>query len=696
MEYTGAHLKQLLDMIPYSASIKDMNERYRYVNKPFKELINDVNGTCYNEIIGKTVHEVWKEKNPNRIKRDTIISRGREIYIEEYNVRDNKMVIETQMFPIRDKEGNITGNAELLEECGRSKIFSKIVADRHEEISQLYDVLNRNRELEYGQMGLEVIIDELFRTLKCDYLSIYRSDQEDRSLVRQCLKGLDKYSTKGNTHVILRKGAINKVLTEKKVNDLLHISEIDMQQQQRELMREAQIKYIGTYPIQLQGQLWGIINIGYKGGSDRPYLKKSYMNNLCQKIVWIIKNHFLVEEILKEFSLGKKVDKELDRFFNSAVDFLCILDEDAKIKRVSDAWTEELGYTHEAIKGRSIYEFICEEDKEEVRDTIEKGIRDKTLIKNISRYYMQDGSIRWIAWNVECFAINGRELILGVGKDINNEKIAQEKRIRLRRDLEREKHKNLFFSTLSHEFKTPLNIILSITQLLEQSLVEGQIEDEDNRLNRYIDIINRNAYKTLKVANNLIDLIKMDTRMENLIYKYYNIVEVVEEITMVVAKYIEDKQISIIFDTQIEELAVWCHEESIERIMFNLLSNAIKYTPPKSQILVHLKVYPYCVGISVEDQGIGIGDVGDESIDTGKLIWNNKTVGLGLKIVDQLVSLHKGKLILQNIKPTGTKAIFTLPISEEDKDEEYTYRVDLSDRHRENCKKELCDLRPCN
>ncbi|MEG0325086.1 MAG: HAMP domain-containing sensor histidine kinase, partial [Cellulosilyticaceae bacterium] len=199
------------------------------------------------------------------------------------------------------------------------------------------------------------------------------------------------------------------------------------------------------------------------------------------------------------------------------------------------------------------------------------------------------------------------------------------------------------------------------------------------------------AYTTLKVANNLIDLMKMDTRIEKLNYNYYNIVEVIEEITIAVAKYTQNKGVNITFDTEIEEQVIWCDEKAIERIMLNLLSNAIKHSPVGGNVLVYIKPWEGNIRISIEDQGAGLTDMGD-GVDIGQVIWHNENKGLGLRIVDQLVNLHKGKLIIENQKAVGMKVTFVLPILEGEYEGEIIYRGDLSDRHRESCKQELCDI----
>ena len=90
--------------------------------------------------------------------------------------------------------------------------------------------------------------------------------------------------------------------------------------------------------------------------------------------------------------------------------------------------------------------------------------------------------------------------------------------------------------------------------------------------------------------NNLIDINKIDSGHYKLSFSNNNIVSIIEDITMSVIPYVENKNINLIFDTDSEEIITSCDPESIERIILNLLSNAIKYTPSDiGEIIVGIK-----------------------------------------------------------------------------------------------------------
>jgi signal transduction histidine kinase len=105
-----------------------------------------------------------------------------------------------------------------------------------------------------------------------------------------------------------------------------------------------------------------------------------------------------------------------------------------------------------------------------------------------------------------------------------------------------------------------------------------------------------------------LDLTKIDSKAVEMKLQNLDIVFVIEEITLSVADFISNKGISLVFDTNVEELVMAFDEEKIERIILNLLSNAIKHTPDGGTITVSLTKNADNIIIRVEDSGIGIPD----------------------------------------------------------------------------------------
>ncbi|HEX9025636.1 MAG TPA: cache domain-containing protein, partial [Clostridium sp.] len=162
------------------------------------------------------------------------------------------------------------------------------------------------------------------------------------------------------------------------------------------------------------------------------------------------------------------------------------------------------------------------------------------------------------------------------------------------------------FANVSHELKTPLNVIFSANQLIEFYLKNSLIEDNKEKIFKNINTIKQNCYRFIKLINNIVDISKMNSGFLRVNLSNENIVDITENIVQSISEYINGKDISIIFDTNTEEKIMACDPEKIERVILNLISNAIKFTNKDGCIFVNLIDKGDTVEIDVKDTGIGI------------------------------------------------------------------------------------------
>ncbi|AOY75060.1 sensor histidine kinase [Clostridium formicaceticum] len=231
-----------------------------------------------------------------------------------------------------------------------------------------------------------------------------------------------------------------------------------------------------------------------------------------------------------------------------------------------------------------------------------------------------------------------------------------------------DKLKTQFFANLSHEFKTPINVIFSATQLL--ILKQDDMQDDLCKIEfqKFVKMIKQNCYRLSRLVNNLIDISRYDGGYLKLTLKNHNIVSLIEEITMSVTKYAETKEITILFDTEIEEKVIACDPDFIERIVLNLLSNAIKFTEKKGSIFINIYDRQDDIIISVKDTGIGIpedklGIIFERfrQVDSS-LNRSNEGSGIGLSLVKALVEMQKGTISVKSKLGIGTEFIVGLPV----------------------------------
>jgi signal transduction histidine kinase len=164
-----------------------------------------------------------------------------------------------------------------------------------------------------------------------------------------------------------------------------------------------------------------------------------------------------------------------------------------------------------------------------------------------------------------------------------------------------------------------------------------------------------------------IDINKIDAGRFDLNLGNHDIIKVVEDICMSVADYIKSKDISFVFDTDVEEKIIACDPEKIERILLNLLSNAIKFTKTGGSVAVNINDLSDFIEISVQDTGIGIPEskqflVFERFVQLDNSLSRNfEGSGIGLALVRNLVEMHDGNIRLESEEGKGSKFIISLP-----------------------------------
>lgn len=240
----------------------------------------------------------------------------------------------------------------------------------------------------------------------------------------------------------------------------------------------------------------------------------------------------------------------------------------------------------------------------------------------------------------------------------------------LKHAVEIESLKSEFFANLSHEFKTPLNIILSTVQLVMNYIEVNNEYPDYNMFNKCLSNIKQNSYRILKIANNLIDMSKIDGNFYSINMGNYNIVEVVENIVQSLAEYMKDNKRNIIFDTIEEEIITACDPDQIERIILNLLSNAMKFTSHGGNIYVDMEVNDRCnkviIKISNDGEKINFEDrlrIFERFTQSESLLTRRaEGTGIGLTLVKSLVKLHNGEVYVNTEFEEGTQFCIELPI----------------------------------
>lgn len=237
-------------------------------------------------------------------------------------------------------------------------------------------------------------------------------------------------------------------------------------------------------------------------------------------------------------------------------------------------------------------------------------------------------------------------------------------------ELERtDKLKNQFFTNISHELKTPLNVIFDSAQLLGSTPDNMNYNELHRRVKKNAKMIRQNCYRLLRLISNIIDITRFDSGFIKPNLGNHDIVRVVEDITLSVVRYAESKEITIVFDTEIEEKKIAFDPDMLERVILNLISNAIKFTDKNGYIYVNMYHRNENIIISVRDTGIGIPE--DKTsliferfgqVDTS-LSRNCEGSGIGLSLVKSIIEAHNGFVTVKSISGEGTEFNINIPVN---------------------------------
>lgn len=377
------------------------------------------------------------------------------------------------------------------------------------------------------------------------------------------------------------------------------------------------------------------------------------------------KNKLIEDTLLKnEFCCRMIIENSKD---------VILVHDASKIIFANESASELLGFDIEELTNKSIYNFICDEKKEYVKKLFDEEISEK---KSLLKFEINLKNSNDELLTVECicnyFLYNGKPSIISILHDISSERQVEQLKEDVKKNVELLNETQEFnnsiielFANISHELKTPLNVIFSAVQVLD--IFKNDSEKLEDKINEYLILIRQNCYRLMRLINNFLDITKVDSGFLKLNIGTYNIVKVVEDITLSVTSYIESKKLELIFDTNVEEKFMSFDADKIERIILNLLSNAIKYSRPNGKILVLLSDKGDSVSISVKDNGLGI------PYDKRALIFErfgqvDKTLkrvsegsGIGLSLVKSFVEMHNGKISLKSTPGKGSEFIVILP-----------------------------------
>lgn len=667
--YKRSDLEALLDNINMSCFIKNKNGEYLYANKrkcdfhnkTKKEIIGHIADDLYDNIqeseyIENVQNEIIKRKEP--FSDETV-----------FTVDGEKKWYEVTLSPTLNEDKSVKNINIACRNIDIRKHLDKTLDYISIKLREINESLNKGEDIYKDNLMnlLDYISDKIISNFKSDgvAISLYNKYENDFSVLIGKGIIIDDFTTNEKRETF--KSVHMKYTQKCKLEGIKYVDEIENEMVARKL-KARNIYKIGIYNITMKDELLGHIVVTFLQDTKSIEFGYDYIKTICSHLAVTISNINESIKIKNELKEYKQRKDYLQKCIEISVDIIGKFDKNGKLIYINeDRLKSILGWNAKEfeelvqIKRQPKYKKMVGQHTKNICDNF-KVARDLP-VHHESKILCKNGEYKWLEWNLKIY--EDEETLFFTARDITSKKEYQKKGKLLEQAVEMEDLKNRFFNNLSHEFRTPINIILGVIQLIEQCRSNNNYILDN--LDFHINVVKRNSYRLLRLVQNLLDLSQVKSQYYDMNFGNYDIVEIVEDIVMSVAAYLKNKNINLIFDTNCEEQIISCDPEKIERIVLNLLSNAIKYNKNDNDIEVYMDVSKEFVKIYIKDHGIGIEKHELENIfeefiklDDG-LTRPCEGSGIGLSIVNEFTRIHKGEVRVFSELGKGTTFEVVLP-----------------------------------
>lgn len=378
-------------------------------------------------------------------------------------------------------------------------------------------------------------------------------------------------------------------------------------------------------------------------GVREIYLLSSAFNKMSQQLYELFSNlEERIDERTKELSISETRYRAV---VEDQTELICRFTPDYRLNFHNDAYQRYFSQPDSAINP-SFMAYILDGEESQTIESLANLSTGEPMLIIEHRVMRFDGKVRWLQWIIRALFDDSREMkeTQAVGRDVTETKQYEE---RLQKALDREielgKLKSQFVTTVSHEFRTPLAVILNSTEILDRydtRLSHEKKTEHFEKIKKQITHMTDLMTNVLNVSrNNIPDLI----RQEELVDIVAMCKTIIDEVSISLRHHINFRL------TKSENCRQVNVDSKLMRLIFiNLISNAARYSPANSTVSIDLICNQDNIQCRVVDEGIGIPQKDQENIFEpffrAENTENITGTGLGLAIVKRSVEQHRGRL----------------------------------------------------
>ena len=388
-------------------------------------------------------------------------------------------------------------------------------------------------------------------------------------------------------------------------------------------------------------------------------------NKIVENVILEVKDVTQIKETQQ--ALAKR-GRRLQTIIQSSAVGIGLLDTNAKYIFVNKQYEAMTGYSREELVGKSVMSITHPDDLPKSGEYLSQLLSRKINEYHIEkRYINKQGYPFWIDLHVSPILDEHNNIVevIGIITDISDRKKLQAEQYEKEQALlQLNSTKDKFFSTIAHDLKGPFNAILGFTELLKESVENGNVENSKN----YVENLDLCTSRTYGLLDQLLTWSRANSGRLPYKPEPLNLKSEVDLALVLMQEVARAKSIAIT-NLVDKDIRVMADSEMLATILRNMISNAIKYSFPKGKINIgttSVDIEEGYIGVYIQDFGIGMGQ---ETISTLFKTGKGKTqigtanelgTGLGLVIVDEFVNAHGGKIHISSEEGTGSTFVFTL------------------------------------
>lgn len=264
------------------------------------------------------------------------------------------------------------------------------------------------------------------------------------------------------------------------------------------------------------------------------------------------------------------------------------------------------------------------------------------------------------SWAIMIYVLLVLGVIILVVKIVHDKNVLRN-RIRLEQELTR--YKLVFFTNITHEFRTPLTLMQGSLEKEKRIMKANRWQTE---LEKTIRVMDKSVQRMLRLIDQLLEFRKMQAGKLKLSLQETDAVMFVKGICRMFDDAAESKEIAYSFESSEPAHAMFLDQQMIDKVVFNLLSNAFKYTPSKGTISVSLS-FTDVMTIRVADTGVGIPQEKREQLFSRFMqsSYTGESFGIGLHLTHELVRTHHGEITYQENEGGGSVFVVTIPLQKD-------------------------------